>query len=206
MAKKLNHQADSSFFASFQENEELIVRYTRKLTRSYGCRYPVNDEESYQDMLSHVRDELSRLDSLNKHDPSRGSFSSYLFHQILNITGTHYRARVRHQKVLAEAQQIPVEDLTLKESYITEDNTFSVDVLGIVNASESLDPELMKDLVKILDPEELKLVMAIAEEDLKGQDLYDRVQKQPMAISRMKKALRSKLRGALMDHGIAVHA
>lgn len=194
MAKKLSNVATFEFFDKYLEHKDQIEKYVYKLTSS---TYPLGSEMDLEDLLYHVRDELARLDSFGRYDESRGSFNTYLFFQVRNIVGTLHRKNIRHARVLIRAEYLPEDSLDYS---FTREESFDFVGRGKTQVREELDPELLEELESMLNKDEITLIKALAEEDIKGKDLYARMDRNAMFVSRMKKSLAAKIGKVLSEH------
>lgn len=198
---RIENEITAEFLIAFEAHLPLIEKYVSKLTITPGCPYPLVFENNFEDIVAIVREDFGRKLTLDTFDPERGTLEAFLFHNVKNTVGTSFRAAQRHGKYLVTSSSVSEKVMKTASSSLAEGNTFELAFNGTEQNAGTLDKDLMEDLAKALDPAELDLIRAIAEEGLIGQDLYARAKKTPMQVSRLKDSIKFRIRKLLIEHG-----
>lgn len=194
----------SKFFDIYRQHQQFINKVIEKKV-IYQASSPVRYVMDLEEAKSYVMMELHRVDYFTKTDPSIPEFLPFLHNKIYNILIDYSRVHRRsRRKILGEADCVSAEEM----SSISTEGSFSPsaffeDRLGYTNHEGELDKDLVEELGQVLNDTELKYVLAVSEDGIKGSEMVKVMgMDHPVQISRLRKRIQSKIRSIMVEYGL----
>ena len=170
--------SNRKFFAQYMNHKDTIDRHVRNISYGWRAVYPMaRVGYELEDVCHHVMLKMRSLDTLSQYDPTKGSsMSTFLYYRVLSIIGHEYKLRKSN---FASSCREDVDDRYDLAHHAVE-GVFSNHTVELLRS--------------ILTDEELRLVRAIAEHGMAGEDLRAYMGGMyPMQIHRLRKSIREKL-------------